>query len=139
MGMYALIEDAREQELAAAVEAANEWQNVGRHIILASLRLMQAVDDDLFDIRHKLNQHSTWKEASDIINDANENLREMLGSIRDDFLCDQRKSWNNSMSDDEAEEADAFNDQLEEAVISVRDLEKIVEREDYEAFLRGKR
>lgn len=127
MGMYALIEDAREQELAAAVEAANEWQSVGRPIILALLAVDRATDEIhcLYPDRKR-----DYHEAHDIIETARTTLFEMLDGIRDDFLCDQRKSWNSSLSDDEAEEADAFNDQLEEAVVSVRDLEKIVERED---------
>ena len=136
MSMYALIEDARNEELAAAVEAANEWQNVGRPIILASLAVDRATDEIrcLYPDRKR-----DYHEAHDVIEAARSTLLEMLDGIRDDFLCDQRKSWNSGLSDDDAEEVDAFNDQLEEAAVSVRDLEKIVEREDYDAFVRGER
>jgi hypothetical protein len=136
MGMYALIEDAREQELAAAVQAANEWQAVGRPIIKASLAVLSASDEitPLYEHRYR-----DYREANDAIQAAQTTLIEMLEGIRDDFLCDQRKSWNWRMDDETAEAADAFNDQLEEQVLSVRDLEKIVEREDYEAFITGAR
>jgi hypothetical protein len=136
MGMYALVEDAREQELAAAVEAANEWQSVGRPIIKASLVVLRASDEisPLFERRRR-----DYREANDAIEAAQTTLLEMLEGIRDDFLCDQRKGWCRELSDDEAEAVDAFNDELDAQVISVRDLEKIVEREDYEAFIRGGR
>jgi len=136
MGMYALIEDQQNAELAAAVEAANEWQKVGRPIIRASLAVSRASDEitQLFEHRRR-----DYHEASDAIEAAQTTLLEMLEGIRDDFLCDQRKSWNNSLSDDEAEAADAFNDALEEEVISVSALEKTVEREDYEDYIRGAR
>lgn len=136
MGMYALIEDARNDELAAAVAAANEWQNVGRPIIKASLAVLRASDEitPLFEHRRR-----DYHEANDAIEAAQTTLLEMLEGIRDDFLCDQRKSWSRDLKDDEAEEIDAFNDELEEAVVSVRDLEKVVEREDYDAYLRGER
>lgn len=134
MGMYALIEDARADELAAAVKAANEWQEVGRPIILASLAVQRAAYEisPLFEHRRR-----DYREANDAIEAASTSLLEMLDGIRDDFLCDQRKSWNKSLSDDDAEAVDGFNDALEDAVISVRDLEKIVEREDYDRFIRG--
>ena len=136
MGMYSLIEDAGEQELSAAVEAANEWQNVGRPIILASLAVLRASDEiaPLFEHRRR-----DYREANDAIEAAQTTLLEMLEGIRDDFLCDQRKSWSRDLNDDEAEMVDAFNDQLDDGVVSVRDLEKIVEREDYDAYLRGER
>lgn len=137
MGMYALVEDARQQELAVAVEAANEWQHVGRPIIMASLQVLRA-DDDLWELR-KLKRERDYQEAHDCVESAFESLREMLDGIRDDFLSDQRKSWSRDLSEDEAEAVDAFNDELEEAVASVRDIEKIVEREDYDAFIRGQR
>jgi hypothetical protein len=134
--MYALIEDAREHELAEAVSAANEWQTVGRPIIMASLAVLRAADEisPLFEHRRR-----EYREANDAIEAAQTTLLEMLDGIRDDFLCDQRKSWSRELSDDHAEAVDAFNDQLEEAVVSVRDLEKVVEREDYDAFIRGGR
>jgi hypothetical protein len=136
MGMYALIEDTRQNDLAQAVKAANEWQSVGRPIILASLAILRADDEltPLFEHRRR-----DYREAHDAIEAAQTTLLEMLEGIRDDFLCDQRKSWNKSLSDEEAEAADAFNDELNDAVVSVRDLEKIVEREDYNAYIRGAR
>jgi hypothetical protein len=132
--MYALIEDARQQELAAAVEAANEWQEVGRPIILASLAVLRAADEISPLSEHR---RRDYREANDAIEAAQTTLVEMLDDIRDDFLCDQRKSFDPALGDEEGEACDAFNDELEEAVVSVRDLEKIVEREDYEAFIRG--
>jgi hypothetical protein len=137
MGMYALIEDTRNSELAAAVEAANEWQSVGRPIILASLVVLRA-EDDLYAL-HKLDRMRDYHEACDTVVSAFQNLREMLEGIRDDFLCDQRKSWDSSLSDDDSEDVDAFNDALSDEVVSVSDLEKVVEREDYDAYIKGER
>jgi hypothetical protein len=134
MGMYALIEDARGKELADAIAAANEWQKAGRPIILAALKVLRA-DDDLSGLY--ADRPRDYHEAHDVVVRASDSLFEMLEGIRDDFLCDQRKSWSRELSEEEGEYVDVFNDELEDAVMSIRDFEKLVEREDYEAFIRG--
>lgn len=124
--------------LEDAVAAANNWALVARPIILATLRLDGIAEDELWTLRKlEPDQRRTYDEANGYIQTARRCLDEMLDGIRDDFLADQRLTC--AKSDEEAEAFDEFNDELEENVVSIKALIKLVEREDYDAFIGGAR
>lgn len=131
----ALFREKQEAELEAAIEAANKWVGVARPIILASIEL-DRLDDTLWPLR-QMGRRRDYEEAKSHIASAREELEDMLDGIRDDFLCDQRKSWDRSLGEDEGEAVDNFNEMLDEATVSVPDCIKQIEREDYAAFIEG--
>lgn len=120
---------------AAAVEAANKWVDVARPIILASMRLDDQPWSELAHLRRFEGQERTWREAKDILTQAQRDLNDMVEGIRDDFISDQRLGC--AKSDEEAEAFDEFNDELERDVTSVREAIKQVEAEDWNNYLEG--
>lgn len=90
---------------------ANQWVDAARPIIRAMF--------DIEDIAlHGLEGEQTRREARGYLSDAYRGLEGMLDGIRDEFLCDERMSWNPLMGDREAARADEFNDWLDETTIS---------------------
>jgi hypothetical protein len=133
----ALFREQQEAEFADAVAAANEWAKVGKPIILATLRLDDEVESELLKL-YDAGHLRDFREAKGIVADARRSLEEMLDGIRDEFLADQMRPQPAAGDEAAWEARDAFSDALSEEVISVRDLVKQIEREDYDAFIKGK-
>jgi hypothetical protein len=133
-----LVREQAEACLESAVVEANKWADVGRPIILATIRMDGDVDDALRPLM--ADNLRTYREAARIVADARRALEEMLEGIRDDFLADQLPPQPGpGAAEDAWERRDSFADALADVVVSVRDLVKRVEREDYDAFIRGDR
>lgn len=134
----ALVLERAEANFDAALAAANKWAEVGRPIIMATIRLDGDVEDAL---RPLLGDNTrTFQEAVAYVRDARKALEEMLDGIRSEFLADQMLPQPRDIGADEEWEArDQFSDALDAEVISVRALIKQVEDEDFAAFLKGGR
>lgn len=133
-----LAREQEEQSLEAATADANKWAEIARPIIITTLRIDQLVEDDLWELRKmEPDQRRTYDEANGHLQTARRCLDEMLDGIRSDFLADQYRSC--ARNDDEAEAFEIFNEALDEQVISVKALIRQVERDDYDAFIRGDR
>lgn len=137
----ALSRETEEASLEAAIEAANQWTLIARPIILATLRLDGVVEEELWELRKmEPDQRRTYDEANGYIQTARRCLDEMLDGIRSEFIADNMPDQPHPDAPDEEWEArDEFSDALESEVVSVKALIKLVEREDYEAFLKGAR
>jgi hypothetical protein len=103
----------RDEKLANA----NQWVLAARPII----RAMFAIEDIQLN---GLEGEQTRREARGYLSDAYRNLEAMLDGIRDEFLCDERVSWNPLMGDLEAAQNDEFNDWLDDNTTSARDAIK---------------
>lgn len=126
----ALFREEQEAKIADALAAAGEWTDVARAVIRARCAILAAAGDlDSKGYRHEADR-STYREASAAITEAARELEQMLDGIRDNFIADQRRSVLSGMSEAEIESVDAFNDVLDEETMSVRDVLKLVERED---------
>jgi hypothetical protein len=135
---------------AMAIEAANAWVNTARPIIKAWFQLDEAhlhvsrarlSDPKGFAAYHKMSPAArTWEEAQSLIDKCRAELFEMLGGIRDNFICDERmegpsidepegaaeqRAWDNAWSDSEE-----FNDEIERGCMSVDAAIRIVEIEE---------
>jgi len=111
-------------ELATAIAKANLWTATGQPIVKATF----ALDDTAWDVRHNTDIR-TGSEASGYIHKARNMLLEMLDGIRDEFLCDERRSCFSEMQESEIADVDAWNDELDESVVSVEALIKQMEDE----------
>lgn len=134
---------------AMAIEAANLWVDTARPIIKAWFQLDEAhlhvsrarlSDPKGFAAYHKMSPNArTWQEAERHISACRDELFEMLGGIRDSFICDERmegpsidepkhpverQAWDNAWSDSEE-----FNDELERGCIGVDAAIRLVEGE----------
>lgn len=135
---------------AMAIEAANAWVNTARPIIKAWFQLDEAhlhvvrarLDDPKgYGSYHKMSPAArTWEEAQSLIDKCRSELFEMLGGIRDNFICDERmegpsideptdpierQAWDDAWSDSEE-----FNDEIERGCMSVDAAIKLVESEE---------
>jgi hypothetical protein len=139
MTIEALAEDGF-GELGAAVERANtEWLRIARPIIKA----MFGVEDALYVVSKerladplgyvsyaKMSPASrAWKEAQDAVNGASNYLQGMLDGIRDNALCDHRRSCLDGMSEAEGDAVDEWNDRLDAGVVSVDAAVKMIGEE----------
>ena len=132
---------AREQsqaEFEATVAAANKSADVGRPIIMATIRLEGEVEDELRPLL--ADNARTYHEACGYVRDARKALEEMLDGIRSNFLANQMPPQPPlGATEQPMGSARPIRDALDAEVVSVRALIKQVEAEDYEAFLKGRR
>lgn len=121
MGMHALVIDRQEADLDEAVLAANLWVAAARPIIKA----MFALEDLEWDIRQGCDDR-TGREGLSILAEPQREFRKLIDGIRDDFLADNSRSWSSDISEDRADEIDAFNDELSSRVLSSDGAIKLV-------------
>lgn len=122
-------------DIQSATTAANRWVDHARPVIKAYLAMHDAMmAPDICAVHYGKDavskaKTSDYREADSYIKEAASSLFNMLDGIRDNYLCGQRKSCLVGMSDAEINTVDAFNDELDEAVMSVDAAVRIVEGE----------
>lgn len=105
----------------AIADASAEWTENADIVIKAMLKL-DIMMDDLMD-----NPGDT-SETRAAIWDARKSLFNQLDGMRDNILCNYRRSVLSEMTAAEIEAVDTFNDELDDAVTSVSDAIKQMER-----------
>lgn len=121
----AMLRDQQEAELERAVEAADQWLDLARPIIMAMFKL-EDIESEItgFGCDYEAHRARTLRWAACEIGKARSELDAMLDGIRDDFIADQRRSWTSGLSEEEGEAIDAFNDALDDETLSLADAHK---------------
>lgn len=110
-------------DIQDAIAAANNWVQIANPVIKAML--------ELDAIRDRLLAHDgdEVEYAVDPVHKAKVALFNQLDGIRDNILCNYRRACLVEMTAAEIEAVDTFNDELDDAVVSVSDAIKMVERQ----------
>ena len=119
--------DLAEAKLTDAIERANGWLDAARPIILATFALEDAEYEACRSGDDRPEYHDrTAREVRNIFAQPQRELAKLIEGIRDDFRCDECVPHLNGMTEAEDEAALAFNDALEEGILSVPAAIKIV-------------
>lgn len=128
-----------QQALEIAISTANrDWTNHARPIALAAIAMDAPVGlytalTDNHNGKDWLSRAKTedYRRAVKMFDDARTKLLAMMGGIRDNYRCDHFRSYPadmSSISEDEADEIEAYNDALDAGIMSVDAFMTEVER-----------
>lgn len=134
----AMLRDKQEAKLEAAVEAADQWLDLARPIIMAMFKLDDLESEVTRGCSYPGDHRSrVLREGAGYISKAAANLQDTLDGIRGDFVADNSKSWSRDLPESEGDAVDAFNDALSDETLSVKDAIKRVEAEWNDSFAMG--
>jgi len=111
--------------LQTAITAANEWQAhalpiIRAYYVLEEVSLLNDICANHYGKDTMSKQRtSDYREAQGYVIKAQDALYGMLDGIRDNYLCDQRRSCLVEMTEDQIDEVDRWNDEIDAAVIGV--------------------
>jgi hypothetical protein len=133
----ALAVDQQESSISSAATIANKWVTVAEPVLKAFWALEEiecalrsagfAIDPERHYRAMRGAQEQALHEAADILTKPTAAIFDMLESIRDGFRCDAQQPGHSYFTAEDWHENIAFNDALDERIVTVVDFVKQME------------